>query len=390
MLFRKPDIEVSNFFEQSYLNMMIQRMKIPVFDLMHQYNRMTCMDKFSGKDRYESYIIHYAGVGFRDNSFSVIAKDAEIYDSIPDDYVSRQRIWINVQGGMGDQIQAEPTIRFALKNVWKGADVRVSTHFPEFFKHLPIVCKKHGEPLWDGLDGEPFTKVSLPGPETPQWRIVSNLMCHTVDFCSMAVLVRILPDIDKTYQLPPNSQAVENVKKFTKREDFSDCVLVHPGRHWESKTFPDTWWQSVVDGILSLGLTPIIVGKDEETRGVVKLAYREKAIDLTNLLTLDEFVAVISLVPILISNDSSPIHIAGAFDNWIILIPTCKHPDHLLPYRHGYKCYKTKALYKKIAIDDMETAPTTVYGSLADKMPGRWEDYLPDIETVIQEIRSIE
>lgn len=392
MLFRKPKVEVSNFFEQSYLNVMIQKMKIPVFNLHYKFNRMICMDKFSGKDRYESYIIHYAGVHFPDFTFSIIHKDAEICDSLPDDYVSKEKIWINVQGGMGDQIQAEPTIRFALKNVWKGADIRVSTHFPQFFKHLPIVVKKHEEPLWKDIDSQPFTRVSLPGPETVQWRVVSNLMCHTVDFCSMAVLARTLPDIDKSYVLQIDEKAIESVKDFIGLEGIKNlekCVLVHAGRHWESKTIPETWWQEIVDGLIEADLIPILIGKDEETRGITKLNARGKAIDLTNLLTLEEYIACISMVPILISNDSSPIHIGGAFDNWIILIPTCKHPDHLLPYRNGTKYYKTLSLYKKIALDDMETAPTTVYGSLADKLHGKWEDYLPDSREVVDKINFI-
>ncbi len=390
ILFREPEVEIFNFYEQSYLNMMIQRLQLPVFNLPFEYNRMTCMDKMTGKDRYESYIIHYAGVYFNDLSFGLIRKDIEHCEQLPDDYVAKRKIWINVQGGLGDQVQAEPTIRFILNYIWRKEDVRVSTHFPELFRHLHIIVKKHGDPLWEDTDTEPFTRVTLPGPETPQWRTVSNLMCHTVDFCSMAVLARILPDEEKNYILSVSEKAKINVKRFLKMEDFSKCVLVHAGRHWESKTFPENWWQDVVDGIISLGLTPILVGKDDETRGVVKVDGRGKSVDLTNLLTLDEFIATISLVPLLISNDSSPIHIAGAFNHWIILIPTCKHPDHLLPYRKGRKTYKTRALYKKIALDDMATAPTEVYGSLADKMPGKWEDYLPDVKTVVDEIVKIQ
>lgn len=389
MLFRKPPQEIFNFYEQSYINVMIQRTQTPVFNLPYFYNRMTCMDKMTGKDRYESFMIHYAGVVFHDSTFGVIRKDAEVCDNLPDDYVAKRKIWINVQGGLGDQVQAEPTIRFILNHIWKDEDVRISTHFPELFAHLHAVTMKHGENIWAGSDTEPFTRVTLPGPETPQWRIVSNLMCHTVDFCSMAVLSRILPDDEKNYQMLVKQEAIERVKEFAKIDDFSKCVLVHAGRHWESKTFPINWWQEVVDGIISLGLTPLLVGKDDETRGVVRVAGRGKSIDLTNLLTMDEFIAAISLAPILISNDSSPIHIAGAFDNWIILIPTCKHPDHLLPYRKGTKSYKTMALYKKIALHDMATAPTEIYGSLADKMPGKWEDYLPDTDVVINRIKRI-
>ena len=107
------------------------------------------------------------------------------------------------------------------------------------------------------------------------------------------------------------------------------------------------------DGIIELGLTPILIGKDDERHGVLRLDGRDRTIDLTNLLTTSEFIAIISMAPILVSNDSSPVHLAGAFDNWIILIPTCKHPDHILPYRNGTKSYKTAALYKKLALDDM-------------------------------------
>jgi hypothetical protein len=389
MLFRKPEQEIFNFYEQSYLNLAIQRSSFKIFNLPFEYNRMSCMDKMTGKGRYECYIIHYAGVAFIDSSFVLIRRDAEVCDKLPEDYTEKRKVWINVQGGLGDQVQAEPTIRFILKNIWPNDDIRVSTHFPELFQHLPVVCMKHGQPLWADSDSEPFTRVTLPGPETPQWRIISNLMCHTVDFCSMAVLSRILPDEDKTYHMMVDEKSIENVKKFAKTDDFSKCVLVHSGRHWESKTFPADWWQDVVDGIIGLGLTPLLVGKDDETRGVVKVDGRGKSIDLTNLLSISEFIACISMVPVLISNDSSPVHIAGAFDNWIILIPTCKHPDHLLPYRNSTKTYKTSALYKKIALDDMATAPTEIYGSLADKMPGKWEDYLPDVKTVIEEISRI-
>ena len=389
MLLRKPEQEILNFHEQSYLNLVIQRTKPQIFEIDYKFNRMSCVDKVTGKNRFESYIIHYAGVNFSSNGFGIVQKDLSVIEALPDDYVSPKHIWINVQGGMGDQMQAEPTIRFALQHVWKGADFRISTLFPELFAHLPVICRKYEERVWENLDTEPFSRLTLPGPETLQWKIVSNLMSHTVDYCSMAVLCRILPDIDKTYQLQVDPAALESVKKFAKRDDFKDCVLVHAGRHWESKTFPEEWWQSVVDCIIDAGLTPVLIGKDGELRGVTKLDGRGKSIDLTNLLNLKEFIAIVSLAPILISNDSSPIHLAGAFDNWIILIPTCKHPDHILPYRNGSKSYKTRALYKKLALDDMVTSTAEMTGSAGDKLLGKWEDYLPDISSVLQTIQSI-
>ena len=146
----------------------------------------------------------------------------------------------------------------------------------------------------------------------------------------------------------------------------------------------------MVDGIIDAGLTPVLIGKDlDETCGVLKLDGRGKSIDLTNMLNIKELIAVVSLVPVLVSNDSSPIHLAGAFDNWIVLIPTCKHPDHILPYRNGSKSYKTRALYKKLALDDISTSTAEMRGSGADQLPGKWEDYLPDASSVLQTIQPL-
>jgi hypothetical protein len=388
-LFRKPEKEICNFCEQSYINLIIQKEKQKIFEIDYKFNRMTCVDKALGKNRFESYIIHYAGVGYGIAKNNLIHEDSVLVETLPDDYVAPKRIWLSVQGGLGDQVQAEPTIRFALEKIWKGSDLRISTHFPDLFSHLPIVCKKHEERLWEKLDTDPFTRITLPGPEAIQWKIVSNLMSHTVDFCSMAVLCRILPDADKSYHLPLDPEAVEAVKRFAKRESLENCFLVHAGRHWPSKTFPLPWWQEVIDGMISLGYTPIFIGKDKDNQGVVSIDGRGKSINLVNLLSTKELIAAVSLTPVLISNDSSPIHIAGAFDNWIVLIPTCKHPDHLLPHRNCSKYYKAIALYKHLALDDMMTSVAEVNGSTAEALPGPWERYLPDTQTVIQEMDKI-
>jgi ADP-heptose:LPS heptosyltransferase len=98
---------------------------------------------------------------------------------------------------------------------------------------------------------------------------------------------------------------------------------------------------------------------------------------------------LISQAPVLLSNDSFPVHLAGAFDNWIVLIPSCKHPDHVLPYRNGTTQHKTKALYKRLILDDIETRPTQMYQTSADVNDIDWDEYLPEPEDVAQYIRMI-
>ena len=49
----------------------------------------------------------------------------------------------------------------------------------------------------------------------------------------------------------------------------------------------------------------------------------------------------------LISNDSAPIHIAGATDIWIVGVYTAKHPAFVIPYRKGSQSYKTIQVQKE-------------------------------------------
>ena len=106
---------------------------------------------------------------------------------------------------------------------------------------------------------------------------------------------------------------------------------------------------------------------------------------------MGELISLISLSKVLLTNDSLPLHIGGAFDNWIVTIPTCKHPDHILPFRNGTQYYKTKSLYKKLLLDDLEIRFTETDVQSIDVIPDGHDlyEYIPDVDTVIKEIDDI-
>ena len=175
-------------------------------------------------------------------------------------------------------------------------------------------------------------------------------------------------------------------------------MVVHPGKHWNSKTFPAEWWQGVIDGLVGIGKRVCIIGKDDRgdapnyivgARGTVDVKCPEGVYDLRNLLDLGALGALLGVAKVLISNDSFPIHLAGAFNNWIILIPSCKHPDHVLPWRNESQYYKAMALYKKLVIDEVESRPTQVYQTRADVDVEDWLQYLPETEEVVEEVRRL-
>jgi len=220
---------------------------------------------------------------------------------------------------------------------------------------------------------------TLPIPESVFGSCMSHALSHSTDYSSISTLKKMLPRKDKQYKLYVGLEDIEGVLKHG---DFKDKVLIHPGRGWPSKTFPKEWWREVIDGIGDLA---VIIGKHVSSdQGYVDID-PGKAIDLRDKTSLGELIALISISPVLITNDSAPLHIAGAFDNNIILIPTCKHPEHILPWRNGSQDYKTTVLVgEKLLVDDIDNRPTQCYGQTIDYIPGGdINKYLPDPKVVI-------
>ena len=259
--------------------------------------------------------------------FDVLKKDIEQWKVDSPEYKYQRNIVISISAGMGDQLCSEPVIRYTQK-IYPDANIIAVTHFPRLFEHLDIPVLKYND--WKGSQE--------------------------------AVLVLYKP-----------------------------LIVVHPGRWWPSKTFPVEWWQEVVDK-LSEKLCVGLIGKTiDEKQGYVAIDCPKDGIDFRDLTTLGEMIALISLAKVTLTNDSSPVHIAGAFDNWLVAIPTCKHPDHMIPFRNGTQYYKTKVLYKKLLLDDLEIRHTESYPDTIDTIPvGKsLYDYLPDTDTVVKEIFNI-
>ena len=128
-----------------------------------------------------------------------------------------------------------------------------------------------------------------------------------------------------------------------------------------------------------------------DNQGYLDIKCPVDGFDFRDFTNLGENIALISLSKVTLSNDSSPIHIAGAFDNWIVVVPTSKHPDHILPWRQGSQRHKTKSIFKKLLQDDLEVRHTEFYFDTIDKLPKnkKIDEYLPEPEEVVNEIFDI-
>lgn len=259
-LFTKPEKEIFNFYEQTYLNMVVARDKITVCSLPYHYNRMTCMDTILGEERHAAFIIHYAGCPSTETVAAIAAEDIEKWST--GDYNYKRHILVLVGGGLGDQVCAEPVIRFMKKYVYPNDDVRITTNWERLFQHLDVPIYHNGG-FTAPIDTQYRIFKSLPEPDTadgaPMWNVVSHLLCHPVDFMSMAVLRRTLPIADRQYRLEVNPE--DKARMEEAHGSMKNFVLVHAGSHWETKTFPLHYWQLVVDGLAEKGHTVVLIGK---------------------------------------------------------------------------------------------------------------------------------
>jgi len=385
-LFRKPAQEVCNFYEQTYLNALIHDRKVPVHQLDYRFNRMTVMDPLTGQHRLASYIVHYAGCPSHAQVIDLVGKDLKRWSQDAPDYEYRRRIYVQVHGGIGDEACAEPAVRYVVEKAYPDADVHLATWYPRLFRHLPVELYRMGEFVPE--PDEPYYEMhTMAKHGCPSWQYVSPNLMHSTDYSSIMCLRGTIPVEDRTIRIdlgPEDEQELsENFGEVTK-----DTVLVHPGRGWPSKTFPAGWWREVINGIAS-DRPVVLIGKHvSNEQGIVEMDGLDGRVkDAVNLLSLGATACAISKAGVLLSNDSAPVHLAGAFDNWIVLIPTCKHPDHVLPYRHGRQNWRAMSLYRMLTMPD--STPTQVHTQTIDWVYGDILDYLPEPEEVVQKVLSL-
>ena len=252
-------------------------------------------------------------------------------------------------GGLGDVICAEPVLRWALEN-YKHVDISLGSHHLPLFKHLKF------KELWDLNDKKNFPTfqkyfvIKTIAEETNLvWEFMNHMLCNSVDYISLNMFRKQLPIESRTIRLEPGEPKIK--LNFDELDLFgpdglpkNPWCLVHAGQHWQIKTFPKDWWDRVLDGLLSRGVTPVLIGANSvihssktkdgkhETVGTVDVDTRG-CIDLRNRTSLNDLVWLCQKTKVLLSNDSSPIHAAASGNAWIGFVATVKHPDYLMHWR---------------------------------------------------------
>lgn len=373
-----------SFGEQTFLNLRILQQGIPVHELSHHFNHMSIMDRLTGISRLASYFVHYAGYP-GEGLLNIIKDDLKRWEQDGPEYHYDPVLFLNIGGGLGDQVCAEPVVRYIRANLYPEAEIYAISAYPDLFGHISgvYVDSKMPDKKFDAV----YSINLHPDKKTPHNQYTIHTLSHPVDYISLTALKRILPAKDKQIKLDLWRMGRRETFFYT---DLENMVIVHPGQGWDSKTFPSKWWQAVIDGLEDAGFRVGIIGKTiGGEHGYLPVSIPENGVDFRDKLSIMGLAALLRYAPVLISNDSAPVHIAGAFDNNIILIPTCKHPEHLLPYRHGSIWYKASALYKALACEEYHFRPTDVEVRSITQTVQPIENYLPDPREVIDEVKTL-
>lgn len=232
-----------------------------------------------------------------------------------------------VTGGLGDAICVEPTIRYAMRN-FKNAEFSVATWWPEVFKHLEfkqvINFFENRAPSESYYNTHYTFKTLFDGDELHS-EFVPHFFTHAIDYHSISMLRMQLTPADKRVVL----QGAPSMHSKMHHE-----LLVHPGRSWQSKTIPAEYWNKVLKGLRNQGFVPTIIGattKDPKL-GTVDVN-TEGCIDLRNKLSISESIELCQQAKVVLTNDSSPVHMAASGDAWIGMFSTAKRPDLISHYR---------------------------------------------------------
>lgn len=255
-------------------------------------------------------------------------------------------------GGLGDQMCAEPTLRHAIKKFTPSCDISLASEQPGLFAHLPF------KRVFDLNEETPnykkyftFQTITAPDQSNLVWQFFSHMLTNCVDFPALCALRSQLPVDEREIQLSSVKPA-EEIAAAVK-----GGILIHAGKHWQSKTFPKSFWDAVLSNITKMGKTPILIGANtDDNRGTVDVE-TDGCLDLRNKLSVLESTWACQQASVLLTNDSSPMHMAASGDAWVGFIATCKHPDFITHWRHGQWQWREKNFGKGGVWDHIDYCP---------------------------------
>ncbi|MFP5384786.1 MAG: lipopolysaccharide heptosyltransferase II [Bacteriovoracia bacterium] len=130
-------------------------------------------------------------------------------------------------------------------------------------------------------------------------------------------------------------------------------IIIHPGSTAESRRYSEDGFAKVADTLSDMGLNVLFTGSEEENELVKRIQGKMKNFswNLAGVLSLKEMIALLGSSPLLISNNSGPVHMAAALGTPVVVLYALTNPQHtpwLIPNAVLFKDVHCRFCYKSV------------------------------------------
>ena len=130
-------------------------------------------------------------------------------------------------------------------------------------------------------------------------------------------------------------------------------VIIHPGATAASRRYSPEGFAMVADQLSLLGYPVVFTGSEWEAELVdrIRSLMNAPADSLTCCLSLGELAALIAIAPVLIYNNTGPVHMAAAVGTPVVDLYALTNPQHTpwqVPHRLLFHDVPCKYCYKSI------------------------------------------
>lgn len=223
-------------------------------------------------------------------------------------------------GALGDCIATLPVIKYAVENIWTDGNYRlmVNDYFKPLFYFVPedkfAPMKKSA--LTYEMFGEPYgwkiLNEAIVAEDGHAAGYISSEKMSLMNYASVKFLGKILDDEYKVYPKIPLGHV--DITKYNLPKKYA-CIIATTAH--KVRVIPHDEMEKIVQYLLSIGVTPVYLGKREREVAVTQLGtsygdtFISEGIDLVDKTSILEAAKVMSEAVCVVGPDTGLMHLAA-------------------------------------------------------------------------------
>ena len=243
-----------------------------------------------------------------------------------DDVIVYEAPWMKASGPRSDPAPDHLVVKELAARVFDAAIV--FTVYSQSPLPAALTCHLAGIPLRLAHCREnPYALLSDWVREPEPDEIVRHEVQRHLDL--VATIGCVATDVSLSLEVPPEARAsVERLLTELQVNVARPWAVVHPGATAASRRYPADGFAVVARLLTDLGWTLIFTGGADETEIMDEARGGVRSVSLAGRLGLPELAALLRRAPLLIANNSGPVHVACAVGTPVVDLYALTNPQH--------------------------------------------------------------